>query len=123
MKRLVIIAILKLCGEAILLAILVGIVIAIIGNLNKWDTPIQYSNAFFIAGCLVIVPGVMSRLRAGEEWYYFQSYSAESIRDMSPDERASFVVNTSTSLRHIILGLLTGILLILTSVLVMKLFS
>jgi hypothetical protein len=122
MKRSIMIAIIKLVGEAILFTIIAGIIIAIIGKVNEWETAIQYSNAFFIAGGLVIIAGVMSRLRAGEEWYYFQRYSTESLPDMSPAERANFIVNTNNSLRQTILGLLTGFLLILISVLVMKLF-
>jgi hypothetical protein len=44
MKRLVIMAITKMCGEAILLTIIAGIVIGVIGNINKWDTSIRYTN-------------------------------------------------------------------------------
>jgi len=121
MKRLVIMAVIKMCGEAILLTIFAGIAIGIIGNLNKWDTSLEYSNAFFVAGCLVIIGGTSSRLTAGQEWDSFQRLYAESFRDMSSGERANFIVNASSSVRLVILGLLSGILLILISVLVMKL--
>jgi hypothetical protein len=122
MKRRVMLAAIKMCGEAVLLTIFAGIVIGIIGNLNKWDTSLQYSNALFIAGCLVIIAGISSRLGAGQEWNYFQGLYAESFREMSPSERGSFIVNTSSSLRLVIIGLLSGILLILASVLITKLF-
>lgn len=122
MKKLVIMAMLKMCGEAVLLAIIAGIVIAIIGNLNKWDSSIDYSNAFFIAGGLVIIAGTVSRLGAGEQWNSFQRVYAESFRNMSPTERANFIVNASSSLRLVILALMSGVLLILISVLVAKLF-
>ena len=122
MKRLVIMAIIKMCGEAVLITIFAGIVIGIIGNLNKWDTSLKYSNAFFIAGCLVIIAGTLSRLGAGQEWNNFQLLYAESFRDMSPSEQSNFIVNASSSVRLVILGLLSGILLILISVLVTKLF-
>ena len=112
----------NMCGEAVVLTIFAGIAIGIIGNLNKWDTSLEYSNAFFIAGCLVIIAGTLSRLGAGQEWNYFQGLYAESFRDMSPGERANFIVNASSSVRLVMLGLLSGILLILISVLVMKLF-
>ncbi len=39
------------------------------GNLNKWDTSVKYSNAFFIAGALVIIGGLSSRMAASEDWY------------------------------------------------------
>jgi len=118
MKRLVTMAMLKMCGEAILLTIFAGIVIGIIGYLNKWDSSLLYSNAFFIAGCLVIIAGTSSRLAAGQEWQSFQRLHAESFRDMSAGERANFIVNASSPVRLVILGLLSGILLILISVLV-----
>lgn len=118
MKRLVIMTVLKMCGEAVLLTIFVGIVIGIIGNLNKWDTPHEYSNAFSIAGFLVIIAGASSRLGAGQEWSNSQRLFAESFRDMSPGERANFILDASSSARLVILGLLSGILLILISVLI-----
>ncbi len=122
MKRLVIMAIIKMCGEAILLTIIAGIVIGVIGNMNKWDTSLAYSDAFFIAGCLAIVAGGLSRLGAGQEWNNFQLLYAESFRDMSSSERANSIINASSSVRMVILGLLSGILLILISVFVTKMF-
>jgi len=122
MKRLVIMTVIKLCGEAIFIAILVGIAIGIIGHLNKWDTSLEYSNAFTIAGFLVIIAGASSRLGSGQEWNNFQGLYAESFRDMNAGERANFIVNASSSFRLVILGLLSGLLLILCSVLVMELF-
>ena len=112
--------IIKMCGEAILLTIIAGIVIGVIGNRNKWDTSRAYSDAFFIAGCLAIVAGGASRLGAGRDWNSFQLLYAESFRDMSNSERANFIVNSSNSARILILGLLSGMLLILISVLVSK---
>ena len=115
MKRLVIMTIIKMCGEAILLTIIAGIVIGVIGIMNKWDTSLAYSNAFFIAGFLVIIAGATSRLGAGQEWTNFQLSYTESFRDMSSGERADFIINAGRSLRLFILGLLSGLLLILIS--------
>lgn len=122
MKRLVLMTILKLCGEAILIAMIVGIVIGVIGALNKWDTSRTYSDAFFVAGSLVMVAGGLSRMASGQEWGSFQLLYAESFRHMSSGERANYIINASSSLRLVILGLLSGILLILVSALVLKLF-
>jgi hypothetical protein len=122
MKRPVIIAMLKLGGEAVLLAIVVGIVIVIIGNVNKWETSIRYSNAFFIAGCLMIIGGAFSRMAAGQEWGIFQRFSAESFRDMSPGERANYIVEASSSVRLVIVGVVSGVLLMLLSLVVWNLF-
>jgi hypothetical protein len=123
MKRLVIMTVIKMCAEAILIAILAGIAVGIIGNLNKWNTSLEYSNGFFIAGFLVIIAGMSSRLGAGQEWSNFQGLYAESFSDMNPSERADFIVSASSSARLVILGLLSGILLILISVFIWYGFS
>jgi hypothetical protein len=122
MKRLVILAIIKMCGKAILLTVMVGIVIGVIGYKYKWDTSLPYSNAFFIAGCLMIVAGASSRLGAGQEWGVFQSLYLESFRNMSSGEQAEFIINASSSVNLVILGVLSGILLILISWFVTKMF-
>lgn len=122
MNRLVIMAIIKLCAEAILFTIIAGILIGAIGYIKKWDSSLPYSNAFFIAGCIMIIAGASTRLGAGQSWSSFQVAYAESFRDMSNSERANFVIDASSSLKLVILGLLSGILLILISVLVTKLF-
>ena len=122
MKRPVVMAVIKMCGEALLLSILAGIVIGIIGNLNHWDTALEYSDAFFIAGSLLIIAGASSRLAAGQDLERFRGLYADSFRNMSPGERADFIVNASSSVRLVVIGLLSGVLLILISELVAKLY-
>lgn len=123
MNRLIIKTIIKLCGEAILLAIIAGVVIVVIGNKNKWDTTsLAYSNAFFIAGGLMIVAGGLARLTASQDWNNSQYLYTESFRNMSSSERANFIINASNSVRMLTLGLLSGILLILISVIVPIIF-
>jgi hypothetical protein len=114
MKRLVIQEISKVSAEAVLLATAIGIAIGIIGYLNHWSSAIKYSNAFFLAGCLIIIAGTSSRLAAGQEWGSFQIFS-ESFRDMSRSERANYIVNASSSVRLAIVGALSGLLLIVVS--------
>ena len=109
-------------AEALLITLFVAIVIGIIGYRNQWDTSLKYSNAFFIAGCLVIIAGTFSRFGAGQEWSNFRGLYAESFRDMSPGERANYIVEASSSARLVILGLSSGILLILIAVLVTEFF-
>jgi lysylphosphatidylglycerol synthetase-like protein (DUF2156 family) len=121
MKRLVMMTILKMCGKAILITMIVCIVIGVIGYRNQWDK-LAYSNAFFIAGGLIFVAGAFSRLVAGQEWGVFQLLYAESFRNMSSGERAKFIIEASGSVNLVILGLLSGTLLILISWLVTKVF-
>jgi hypothetical protein len=120
MKRLVIMAIIKTCGKAILLTIIAGVIIGVIGHIRKWDTSLAYSDAFFIAGSLAIIGGASSRLGASQGRGSFQLLYAESFRDMNNDERANFVINASSSVSLAILGLLSGALLFLISLFVTK---
>ncbi len=122
MKRQVIKATLLLSGEAVLLAFIAGCAIGTIGYLNQWNTSQKYSNAFFIAGLLIIVAGVFSRMGAGQEMSYLHRFNARGFQNMSPNERVSFVIKVSSSMHLTILGLLSGILCIIISVLVMKFF-
>ncbi len=114
MKRLVIQEILKISAEAILFAAVIGIAIGIFGYINHWNSWVKYSNVFFLAGCLIIIAGTSSRFAAGREWGSFQMY-AESFRDMSRSERANYIVNVSSSVRLAVVGVLSGIILILIS--------
>jgi len=114
-------AILKVLGKAVLIAAIVAAAILYIGYTKEWDSALTYSNAFFIAGCLVIIAGGASRL-GNQDWNSLQLLPAESFRGMSNDERALFIVNISNSLGLALLGLLSGSLLIFVSVMITKLF-
>jgi len=122
MKRLIIMTIIKMCGEAVAIAIVVGIIIGIMGKVNQWATSLEYSNALFIAGCLVFIAGASSRRGAGQDWKYAQRLRAESFRGMNASQRANYIIEASSSGRLVILGLLSGGLLILFSLIVPKLF-
>jgi hypothetical protein len=115
MERLVIKAIIKMCAKSVLLTVIIGVIISIIGYINKWNSSITYSNAFFVAGCLLIIAGTSSRYAAGQEIDNYQLLYSESFRGMSNSERANFIINASSSISTVILGLLSGILLILIS--------
>ncbi|MFN2195285.1 MAG: hypothetical protein ACK2UW_04090 [Anaerolineales bacterium] len=121
-NRSILLAILTLIAEAFLLALMVGIAIGVLGYLRKWDSSLAYSDAFFIAGSLAIVAGALSRFAASQERNSFQLISAEGFRGMSASERANLIIDVSSSFRHVILGLLTGMFLFLLSVLAARLF-
>ena len=121
-NRSILLAILTLIAEAFLLALMVGIAIGVLGYLRQWDSSLAYSDAFFIAGSLAIVAGALSRFAASQERNSFQLISAEGFRGMSASERANLIIDVSSSFRHVILGLLTGIFLFLLSVLAARLF-
>jgi hypothetical protein len=115
MKRLIMKAIIKICAKSITLTTIIGVVIGIIGYINKWNSSITYSNAFFVAGCLLIIAGTSSRFAAGQGWNNFQLLNADSFRGMNSSERAIFIINASSPISLVILGVLSGILLILIS--------
>ena len=104
-----------MCAKSILLTTTIGVAIGIIGYINTWNSSIAYSNASFVAGCLVIIAGTSSRFAAGQYWGTFGSLSGESFRGMSSSERADSIIKASSSLRLVILGLLTGLMLIFIS--------
>ena len=122
MRRFIIREIIKLSGEAILLTTVVAVVIGIIGYVRKWDSSIAYSNAFFVAGCLFIIAGGLSRMAAAQDWNTFQLFSAESFHGMSASEQANFIVEASSPIRRVVLGVLTGIFLLLLSAIAAYLF-
>ena len=122
MKRQVSMAILKIVGKAIFFTLLVGIAIVVFGYMRNWETSIAYSNAFFIAGCLIFAAGAFSRLGEGQEWRSFQLPDAESIRGMSSSDRANVIIKASSSASMVIPSILSGTMLILISAVVALLF-
>ncbi len=122
MKRFVIKAIITILAKAILLTTIVAVIIAILGYINKWDSSITYSNAFFLAGCLVIIAGTSARFASGQEWMNFQLLNAESFRAMSSSERVNYIISVSSPLSTVILALLSGISLIAISAIAAYLF-
>ena len=115
MKQFIIQAIIKMGAKSIALTTVISIVIGMIGHINRWNSSIAYSNAFFLAGSLLIIAGTASKFTAGQEWNTFQVLSADSFRGMSSGERAQFIIDVSSSLSALILGVLSGLSLILIS--------
>lgn len=115
MKRFVRQEIVKLFAKSAVLAAIVSIVICMIGYRNQWHSLVTYSNAFFVAGCLLIIAGASSRFTAGQEAATYRGINAESFRDMSLGEQVSYIVDSSSPVSRVILGVLSGLLLILVS--------
>jgi hypothetical protein len=115
MKRLIIKEIVKMSAKCIVLTLVVVGIIVAIGYTRKWDTPVKYSDAFFMAGGFLIIAGGFSRYTSGSDFNFFQQISAESFRGMSSSEQAIFIINASSSVSTAVLGVLTGIFLIIIS--------
>jgi hypothetical protein len=123
MKHPVVKAILKLCGKSILLTAAVGIVVVVIGTRSNWNTALEYSNAFFVAGFFVIAGGLASRLGANQDVNQLRlSSSADSFRKMDMSDRLDLLANSRGSTNLAAVCSLSGILLMLLSVLISKIF-
>ncbi len=112
----------KLLGEAAGICVLAGVIIGIMGYLNKWVSSLEYSNAFFIAGSLTIIAGASSRVAAGADWGTYQRFHAESLSGQSIGEQIGSIVTASSPWRLVILGFLSGLTLIVISVVVSQVF-
>lgn len=122
MNRLVVREVLKLCAKSIAITAIVGVIIGIIGYVKEWNSPISYSNAFFVAGCLLIIAGASSRYASSQDWNEYQLLNAESFREMSSSERVNHIVNENSPLHLVLLGVLSGMTLILISAIAAFLF-
>lgn len=122
MKHLLLTAILKSCAKALLLTLMIVVLIGVIGYIQRWDTSLAYSNAFFLAGCLMFIGGGFSRLAAGQDWRHAQQVHAETFREMSGGERTDFILEVSNSFNLMILGMVSGVLLVLLSLAVIRIF-
>jgi hypothetical protein len=112
MKQQLIKAIVKMFTKAFALTAIIAAVIGVLGYVKQWDSSLKYSNAFFVAGCLMIIAGASSRYAASQSWERFQLISTESLQQMSSSERVRYIIETSSPVSTVILGVLTGILLI-----------
>jgi len=115
MTRSFILTILKFFGEVLLISLVVGGIVLLLGHQRQWDTAMKYSNAFFIAGALLIIAGASSRMTAGEDFTSLRRLSGDSFRGMNSSQLAHFIIEVSSPLRLVILGIASGILLIILS--------
>lgn len=109
--------ILRILVFVILFSIIAAMVVLVIGYLQEWKTPIQYSNGFFWAGLILISFGFISfqgyRQRGGE-W---------PPPLLSPGERFSLLNADMLRGRNIMVFLgVCGLLMFGLSFLVLRLF-
>lgn len=104
--------------EAAGVCVLAAIGVAVMGYIRQWNTAIEYSDAFFIAGSLVIIAGASSRVAAGASWDIHQRFHAESMQGQGLGEQINSVVSASSPWRLVILGFVSGVALMVVSVLV-----
>lgn len=102
--------------EAAGVCLLAAIGVGVMGYLRQWNTAIEYSNAFFIAGSLVVIAGASSRVAAGASWDIHQRFHAKSLQGQSLGEQINSIVSASSPWRLVILGFVSGLTLMAISV-------
>ena len=114
--------ILRLAGSILGITLFASAIVVAIGLFSQWNTPVQYSNGFFIAGVLVIVIGVFSIAGGFEQRANFPIIYAESAGQASIAERAQRMM-ADINQRYGMLVLLAGagILLIIISIAIHRL--
>jgi len=76
----------RLLANTLLLAFVIGLVIACAGWLFGWNTPVQYSNGFFGVGGILVVIGILSVMggfgaRADSHMLFSQSAGSMDINE------------------------------------------
>ncbi len=114
-------AFIKASGIALLAAIAISLALTLIGLLAKWTTAIEFSNAFFIAGSVVIIVGVLFVLGGDIIRGDVRIYYASGVK---VNERINRVMtDTLEGYRGLIAFSMRGVFLIATAVVIGSLFS
>ncbi len=108
----------RVLSEAGVVFLLVAILVGVIGYARQWSTSREFSDAFFIAGSLVIIAGASSRVAAGASWDIHQRFHSESMQGQGLGEQINSIVSASSPWRLVILGFLSGLALMVVSVLI-----
>ena len=120
MKSLIAKAIIKLGAKSLLFTAAIGSAIGLVGYLNHWQTSLAYSNAFFLAGCFVLIAGTATQFAAQAD--YAQTFRFERFREMSFKEQADLVADSTGPFSRVALGVSSGVSLALIAILIDKLF-
>jgi hypothetical protein len=110
---------LKLAGIILAATLVVSLIVLIIGWVNRWNEPAQFSNAFFIAGALLTGLGVLSVSGGFAQRGNFNLTYAESAGQDNISQRTQRMMGEINQ-RYGTMTLLgiTGILLMVISVVI-----
>ena len=116
-------SILRLLGTMVGLTLLVSLIVAVVGRVLQWTTPVQFSNGFFIAGAIVAVLGTFSITGGFQQRANFPLTYAETASQASISERSKRMMgDINQRYGALILMIGTGLLLIGISVAIPQLF-
>jgi hypothetical protein len=105
--------ILKLLVITFAVACGIGVLIAALGWLLQWNSPIHFSNSFFFAGAILVVLGILSVMGSYTIRADFGVLFSQSAGNMNTLERSQrWIADTMQAYNSFILLLLVGIYLI-----------
>ena len=110
--------------KSLIICGIVSILLVVMGLLLKWKSTIQFSNAFFWAGAILVIFGVLSIFGGYGMRSNFGVIYSQSAGDMNILERTKqWIADTEQSYSIYILLLFSGIILMLLSVLIGEIFK
>ena len=110
--------------KSLIICGIVSILLVVMGLLLKWKSTIQFSNAFFWGGAILVVFGVLSIFGGYGMRSNFGVIYSQSAGDMNILERTKqWIADTEQSYSIYILLLFSGVVLMLLSVLIGEIFK
>jgi len=110
--------------KSLIICGIVSILLVVMGLLLKWKSTIQFSNAFFWAGAILVIFGVLSIFGGYGMRSNFGVIYSQSAGDMNIVERTKqWIADTEQSYSIYILLLFSGVVLMLLSVLIGEIFK
>ena len=110
---------LRLFGKVLGATALISVVVLLIGYFMQWNEPVKWSNAFFGAGAILIVLGVMSVAGGFAQRADFSMTFAETAGDANISERNQRMsADLTQRYGSMILLTVTGILLIVIAIVI-----
>jgi hypothetical protein len=104
---------LRLAGKILATAAAIALVVLLMGYFMHWDNPVKYSNAFFWAGMILVVIGVLSVTGGFEQRGNFGMTYAESAGNANLAERNQrMAADITQRYGTMIFLVITGLLLI-----------
>ncbi len=110
--------------KSLIICGVVSILLVVVGLLLKWKNSIQFSNAFFWAGAILVIFGVLSIFGGYGMRSNFGVIYSQSAGDVNIVERTKqWIADTEQSYSIYILLLFSGVVLMLLSVLIGEIFK
>jgi putative Mn2+ efflux pump MntP len=114
---------LKLAGKIVITTVLTTLAVLLLGYFLRWNQPVQYSNGFFIAGAILVVLGVYTVAGGFAQRANFGITYAESAGQADIAERNQRTAADITQRYGTMIFLVTtGLLLILTAIVIGRIF-